>query len=105
MPENEAAEVADMADGWAFGRFSDELRRRLLLVRKAPHHVAKVKDFTPDRLVGWIQNELKRFNKEKADAPAEADPPATWKPFTLHDFRRTTITALQMSGVSEKETS
>src|SRR6185437_4576465 len=26
-------------------------------------------------------------------------------PFTLHDFRRTAITGLQMSGVSEKEAS
>ena len=29
----------------------------------------------------------------------------TWTPFTLHDFRRTAITALQMSGTSEKQTS
>jgi hypothetical protein len=28
-----------------------------------------------------------------------------WQPFSLHDFRGTAITALQMSGVSEKETS
>ena len=26
------------------------------------------------------------------------------EPFTLHDFRRTAITGLQMAGVSEKET-
>jgi integrase len=93
------------ADGWAFGRFSDELRRRLLLWKRQPHHAAKVKDFTPDRLVGWMQDEIKRFNNLKAKAAREADPPTTWEPFSLHDFRRTAITTMQMSGISEKETS
>ena len=53
-----------------------------------------VRDFAPKRLVGWLQDELKRFNegwKEEA--------------FTLHDFRRMAITGLQMAGASEKETS
>jgi integrase len=93
------------AGGWAFGRFSDELRRRLILWKKRPHHAAKVKDFTPERLVGWMQDELQRFNDEKVKAAKEANPPETWERFSLHDFRKTTITALQMSGTSEKETS
>jgi integrase len=93
------------ADGWTFGRFSDELRRLLMLWKRQPHHAAKVKDFSPDRLVGWIQDEIKRYNDEQTMAAANADPPTTWQTFTLHDFRRTAITALQMSGVSEKETS
>jgi integrase len=92
------------ADGWAFGRFSDELRRLLMLWKRQPHHAAKIKGFTPDRLVGWLQDELQRYNKERADAAAEAAPPQSTEPFTLHDFRRTAITALQMSGTSEKET-
>ena len=33
--------------------------------------------------------------------PAEA----AWEPFTLHDFRKTGITALQMAGASEKDAS
>jgi integrase len=53
-----------------------------------------VKDFTPKRLVCWLQDELKRYNAEVGG-----------EPFTLHDFRRTAITGLQMAGVSEKETS
>jgi integrase len=93
------------ADGWAFGRFSDELRRRLLLWKRQPHHAAKIKGFSPERLVGWMQDELQRYNKGKAEIAAEADPPQMWEPFTLHDFRRTAITALQMSGTTEKEAS
>jgi hypothetical protein len=54
---------------------------------------------------GWLQDELKRFNDEKVAAAEEAGPPATWEPFTLHDFRRTAITALQMSGTTEKDAS
>jgi integrase len=82
------------AGGWALGRFSDELRRRLILCKKRPNHARVVKDFTPKRLVCWLQDELKRYNAE-----------AGGEPFTLHDFRRTAITGLQMAGVSEKETS
>ncbi len=78
----------------AFGRFSDELRRRHILVRKRPRDAALVKDFTPKRFVQWFQDELAQFRKGQ-----EGDH------FTLHDFRRTTITDLQMAGVSEKETS
>jgi len=82
------------AGGWAFGRFSDELRRLLILWKRQPNHARMVKEFTPKRLVCWLQDELKRYN---ADQEGEA--------FTLHDFRRTAITGLQMAGVSEKETS
>lgn len=91
------------AGGWAFGRFSDELRRLLILWRKQPHHAAKVKDFTPARLVGWIQDELQRFNAEMAAAAEKVG--GSWESFTLHDFRRTAITGLQAMGASEKDTS
>lgn len=40
-----------------------------------------------------------------AKMAVKATAAATWEPFTLHDFRRTAITALQTSGTSEKETS
>lgn len=102
------------AGGYAFGRFSDELRRLLMPWRKQPHHAAKARDFTPDRLVGWFQDELQRFhadrlaNWEKASQEAAErgdDAPAKPEAFTLHDYRRTAITGLQMAGVSEKETS
>ncbi|MGE0607698.1 MAG: tyrosine-type recombinase/integrase [Pirellulales bacterium] len=106
--------AACQSGGWAFGRFFDELRRLLILVRKTPHHAAKVRDFAPNRIVGWFQDELQRFHSEReaqwtkeAAKAAERGQPAPQKPesFTLHDFRRTAITGLQMAGVSEKETS
>ena len=106
LPPSLHAELrACAADGWAFGRFADELRRLMYVWKRQPHHAAKIKGFSPARLVGWIQDELKRFNREQAEAVKKAMPPATWDPFTLHDFRRTAITALQMSGTSEKEAS
>jgi hypothetical protein len=82
------------ADGWAFGRFPDELRRLLILWKRQPNHARLVKGFAPRRLVCWLQDELKRFH---ADREGE--------PFTLHDFCRTAVSALQMAGASEKETS
>lgn len=72
----------------------DELRRLLLLWKHRPNHAKAVKDYAPKRLVGWLQHELQRFHEE-----------VDGEPFTLHDFRRTAITGLQMAGVSEKETS
>jgi hypothetical protein len=45
-----------------------------------------------------MQDELKRFNDTMA---IERD----WHSFTLHDFRRTAITGMQMAAVSEKEAS
>lgn len=95
---------AGTSGGWAFGRFSDELRRRLSLVRNQHNAAARVKDFSPKRLVGWMQDELKRFNEEiKAAAVAAGDVPP--EPFTLHDFRRTAITRMYSAGASEKEAS
>jgi integrase len=98
------------ANGWAFGRFPDELRRLLLLWKRQPNHAAKVRDFAPKRLVGWLQDELQRFcearqaaeDKAAADEGREAEKLSA---FTLHDFRRTAITGMQMAGVSEKEAS
>jgi integrase len=92
-----------VADGWAFGRFSDDLRRRLILGQRR-HHAARVGDFTPERLVGWLQDELQRFHDHLADEAGKAEKPAPER-FTLHDFRRTAITGLQMAGVTEKEAS
>jgi integrase len=95
LPSSLYADVqACVAGGWAFGRFSDELRRLLMLWKRQPHHARMVRDFLPRRFVGWLQDELKRFNEDREG-----------EPFTLHDFRRTAITGLQMAGASEKETS
>lgn len=60
-------------------------------------------EFAPGRLVGWMQDELQRFNVEAAEAAAKMK--GAWEPFTLHDFRRTAITGMQMAGNTEKETS
>ena len=91
------------ADGWAWGRFSDELRRLLMLWKRQPNHAASVRDFSPGRFVVWIQRELQRFNADQAAKAAKED--CKWQPLTLHDFRRTAISGLQMAGVSEKEAS
>lgn len=115
LPDELHADLrASAAHGYAFGRFSDELRRLLMLWRRQPHHAAKVRDFAPDRLGGWLQDELQRFHdgREKAwrktadecRQRGEAVPPQPER-FTLHDFRRTAITGLQMAGASEKDTS
>ena len=77
-PARYAELEACSADGWAFGRFSDELRRLLILWMKRPNHATRVKDFAPNRLVSWLQEEVKRFQVGR-----EGDH------FTLHDFRRT----------------
>jgi integrase len=106
LPADLFADVqACSAGGWAFGRFSDELRRLMLLWKRRPHHAALIKDFTPKRFVGWVQDELQRFSDEQTKAAAAADPPRQWEPFTLHDFRKTAITGMQMAGVSENEAS
>jgi integrase len=82
---------ACLADGWAFGRFSEELRRQL--VRKGtPHHSARVKDFTPKRLVGWMQDQLQASQGEGENR------------FTLHDFRRTAATGFLDKGVTAEDT-
>jgi hypothetical protein len=53
LPAPLYAELCDCAaNGWTFGRFSDELRRRLILLKHRPNHAARTKDFTPKRLVG-----------------------------------------------------
>ena len=92
------------ADGCAFGRFPDELRRLLTLWHRQPHHAAVVKDFSPRRLVGWLQKELQRFHDDR-EAQAKKAGERIPERFTLHDFRRTAITGMQMAGMSEKETS
>jgi integrase len=104
LPEELYVDLAAcQAGGWAFGRFSDELRRLLMLWKRQPNHAARVQGFSPERLVGWLQDELKRFNEDVAGFASLFG--ITWEPFTLHDFRRTAITGMQMAGVSEKETS
>lgn len=92
------------AGGWAFGRFPNELRRLHILWRKRPHDAGMVKDFTPRRFVQWLQDELTHFRTEREAEAKEENRPKPER-FTLHDFRRTTITDLQMAGASEKETS
>jgi integrase len=111
LPAELHAELkACSAGGWAFGRFPDDIRRLLLLSKRRPHHAARVQDFAPVRLVGWLQDELQRFHEFRQQAENESAAEAGRKPetlstFSLHDFRRTAITGLQMAGVSEKEAS
>lgn len=110
LPDDLWNELAACADGGlVFGRFSSGLREILKTFRKQPHHAAMVKSFTPRRLVGWMQDELQRFNGDQEAAVVKAKKQGKFMPewiaFTLHDFRRTAITGLQMAGVTEKEAS
>ena len=106
LPEKIHTELcACRASGWAFGRFPEELRRLLTSLKGRPHHAARVNDFSPKRLVGWLQDELNRYHQVQAKIALASLTATAWQPFTLHDFRRTAITGLQMAGVSEKETS
>jgi integrase len=98
------------AGGYAFGRYADELRRLLMLWKGRPNHAARVRDFAPHRFVAWMQDELQRFHEDQQTAEnelaaKEERKPVTLESFTLHDFRRTAITGMQMAGVSEKEAS
>jgi len=52
-----------------------------------------------------MQDELKRYNELQAKEFAMSDQGRAWTNFTLHDFRRSAISAMLMAGVSEKETS
>jgi hypothetical protein len=94
-----------MFDGRAFGRFSDELRRWLLPCCRCPLYAARVQTFTPNRLVGWMQDELERFKTAQSKEWKKAGKFGEWPRFTRHDFRRTAITGLQMAGVVEKHVS
>jgi len=76
----------------------------LLLWKRKPNHAARVRSFTPKRFVCWLQDELARFNHEVEKAAEKERKPVPER-FTLHDFRRTAITGMQMAGVSEKECS
>ncbi len=64
-----------VAGGFAFGKFADELRRLMFVWKHQPHHAARIKDFAPDRLVGWLQDELQRFHdgRQKAENKAAAE--------------------------------
>ena len=49
-----------------------------------------MKDFTPKRLMRWLQNEKKKYH--------EANPDAKW--FKLHNYRGTAMSRARMAGVS-----
>ena len=64
LPPDLHAELLDgCEDGWVFGRFADELRNLLAHWCKRPNHAAKVKEFSPRRMVAWMQDELQRYNE------------------------------------------
>ena len=66
-------------DCCTFGSGSPTTRRRL-------------RDSPRSGLSAGCKTSCSAYNREKTEAAAEADPPATWQTFTLHDFRRTAIT-------------
>jgi len=53
----------------------------MLVVRRQHYVAARVKDFSLRRLVGWMQDELKRYNEEiEAAALGRRDQPGTLHP-------------------------
>ena len=109
LPAHLHAELkACSAGGWAFGRFSDELRRLLMIWKGMPHHAARVRDSRRPGL--WDGSKTSYSDSTTRGRPKnqrakEAAQPETVPTFTMHDFRRTAITGMQMAGVTEKEAS
>lgn len=76
---------------FVFEAFPDQLRsihRR----RGNHHHVKAVKNFSPKRVVGWLQDQLSIYF-EKTGA----------KKFKLHNFRGTAMSRARMAGIGESD--
>jgi hypothetical protein len=92
LPAELYAELERIAGSkYVFERFSDDLRAAHLR-KGAPNHAKAVRDFTPARMVHWIQKEAKAYFKlSKA------------KRFKLHNFRGTAMSRARMAGVAESD--
>ena len=76
---------------FVFEAFSDQLRA-IHRARGNHHHAKAVKDFSPARLVGWLQEQKSLYIQE-----TEAED------FHLHNFRRTAMSRARMAGASESD--
>ena len=74
-----------------FEAFADQLRA-IRRNRGNHHHAKAVRDFSPHRLVGWLQDQLSLYFKETG---AER--------FKLHNFRGTAMSRARMAGVGESD--
>jgi hypothetical protein len=76
---------------YVFERFSAELRT-IHLKRGYPNHARAVRDFQPDRLVNWLQDQT-RLYFEETKAPH----------YRLHNLRGTAMSRARMAGVAESD--
>jgi hypothetical protein len=83
------------ANGFIWGKFSDDLRRHYMLARKRSDHANRVKNFEPRRLVEWFQKQV-----------ILAQPGKTSKErFSMHDYKKTAITGMHDLGIPMEGTS
>lgn len=76
---------------YVFEAFSDQLRA-IHRARGNHHHAKAVKDFSPDRLVHWLQDKKSDYIQETGA-----------KKFHLHNFRGTAMSRARMAGASESD--
>lgn len=74
---------------FVFEHFSKELRQ-FHIRRGKPQHARMVKEFRPDKIVGWIQDEIQVFRATHPEI----------KYFKLHNFRGTAMSKARAKGVS-----
>ena len=92
LPAPLFAELRAMAGPtFVFERFTPELRA-IHLRRGYPNHARATRDFQPDRLVGWLQDQNSRYF-ETTKAPR----------FKLHNLRGTAMSRARMAGVAESD--
>jgi serine/threonine protein phosphatase 1 len=90
LPEPICRELEALAGPvYLWERHSDQLRD---FHRKKgnPNHAKSVKEFTPERLMRFLQREVSDYFDAHPDL----------RPFTLHDFRRMAMSTAKMAGVS-----
>ncbi len=76
---------------FVFQRFADELRA-IHLRRGRPNHAKTIRDFRPDRLVDWLQDQAAAYFKASGAVR-----------FKLHNLRGTAMSKARMAGVAESD--
>jgi hypothetical protein len=92
LPTALYAELREIAGPqYVFERFAEELRA-IHRGRGMPHHARTVHDYTPPRLVNWLQDQSRLYFEETKA-----------KRFKLHNFRGTAMSKARMAGVAESD--
>ena len=92
LPPDLLAELQAIAGPrFAWERFSEGLREAHKK-KGAFHHAKMVREYTPGRLIRWLQDETKTYFEEtKAER------------FKLHNFRATAMSKARMAGIAESD--